>query len=366
MHRAAVVELSLALVEGVCSVARSLEQTAYRVREGAAAERIGDVAVGIGINAGLGCKLGVEGVSVGILRGVELGKVNALALQAGKRGGVFLVQHKIIHALELHQNQVLSREQAGHRIVLMRRALIEERVDLRGRLRGVCVGRDRQPRVAQYKLIRPGQREVVGRGGKPLVLIPARLPRVPVQRFGHRCIQARRDQLGQHEKQPKRRADAAARRPFGQRPHAQHAPEHEEQHHQYEPPVDQLAGVAHKVQPLAREQEVGQEQETVENAPHAVLHHRVNCPHRVEHAVQRAPPAARRQQCQRGKQGAEAQRKQIRRCGIKRIIRAAVRSDAQRQIKKPERQHRQQQMEQRPPPLPFCCPCVCMVPSPRR
>ena len=221
--------------------------------------------------------------------------MNALALQAGKRGGVFLVQHKIIHALELHQDQVLSREQASHLVVLMRRALIEERVDLRGRLRGVRIGRDRQPRVAQYKLIRPGQREVVGRGGKPLVLIPARLPRVPVQRFGHRCIQARRDQLGQREKQPKRRADAAARRPFGQRPHAQHAPEHEQRHHQYEPPVDQLAGVAHKVQPLAREQEVGQEQETVENAPHAVLHHRINRPEHINHPVQHTSPAARRQ-----------------------------------------------------------------------
>ena len=173
MHRAAVVELGLALVERVRGVARILKQTAHRVRERATAERIGDVAVRVGINAGLRGELGVKGVAVGILRGVKFGKVDALALQARERGGVFLVQHEIIHALELHQNQVFAREQTGHLVVLMRGALVEKCVDLRRLFRCVRIGHDRQPRIAQHELVRPGQREVVGRGGKPLVLISA-------------------------------------------------------------------------------------------------------------------------------------------------------------------------------------------------
>ena len=139
--------------------------------------------------------------------GCRTRKVNAPRFAGGQARGCFHRSAQKSSTLSsCTRIRFFPREQAGHLIVLMRRALIEERVDLLDRLRGVCVGRDRQPRVAQYKLIRPGQREVIGRGRKTLVLIPARLPRVPVQRFGHRCIQARRDQLGQREKQPKRRA----------------------------------------------------------------------------------------------------------------------------------------------------------------
>ena len=348
VHRAAVVELGFAFMEGVRGVARVLEQAAHRVRERAAAERIGNIAVGIGINPGLRSKLGVEGVAVGILRGVELGKVDALALQPRERWRVLLIQHKIVNALELHKDQVFARQQAGHRVVLMRSARGEKFVDRRQLVLRVSIRRDRQPRIPQHELIRPGQREIVGRGGKPLVFIPARLPCVPVQGFGHGRIQLRRSQLGHREAEHQPRARPAARHIRRQGAHTQRTPQDKQQHNQHKPAVNQLTRIAGKIQSLTRKQKVGQEQKPVENAPYAVLHNRIHRPQRINCAIQHAAAAARQQQRQRGKQRAKAQRKQIGRRGIKRVIRAAVGCCAQRQIEQPKRQNGQQKAEQSP------------------
>ena len=259
MHRAAVVEFALTFVERACCVACVRQQIAHCIRERAAAERIGDVAAGIGVNAGLRGKLGVEGVAVGVLRCVELRKVDALTLQACKRRCVFLVEYKIIHAFQLHEDEVLACEQAGHVVVLVRGTLGKERVHQRALFCRIRIRPDGQERVPCDKLVRPGQGKVVGGRGKPFVFVSARLPGVPVGRFGDGRVQPWCDKLRQHKKHDERRTDAPPRQVFRQPPHAQCAPQQEQYGKHRKADIDQLPDVSRKAQPLAREHKVRQE-----------------------------------------------------------------------------------------------------------